>query len=746
VSTDQNGIFRVGRFFSVDQGTGTVTFSASLALSDVDGLGFKRGVVITEFSTDTAMVDNASDTVPTESAVRGYVNRRLGYDVTGAPVSNKLGPGVLAPNGAVPMTDDLNAAGNTITNISAPVNLADAATKAYVDAGRGGNDEIKDLRSVEYNNIAANQILVSTGNKKLILSAGSIVGGALAIGDVITGSISGATGTVVDYVDGLVGIEGNICEVTYEVLTGVFSDGKPADGPAADVLTAPGGKQINVIDGPVDEWANGVADAGSAITITTSRTAGAGRQTTVNMAVTAGAIINTGISGTAQIAQSKLNLNAATTRANATGISQSDLGSASFDSAKFTITDGWVTTATGSIVLSDVENIATDTVLGRSAAGAGAVTAIPFSTVVDEGLGLADGDFVTEILVADDPGEALIKTGAGTYGISNVSTTGEVNSIVKTDVNGKIQANSLILGGDASYEVLSLDTLTLQVKTPAQGTIFTAGGGSAGTGTLGNPGYVAPTFPDMLVKGSVGIGGTAISESILQSVSTFTGEKTLGVDWMYSSFIEAPGEKGAASTAIAIGANTGKTTVGQVGIITANAASSSSVAPAIFSSIGMIPDTDNTYDIGSATKKYKDVYATTFRGTATESYYADLAENYLADAEYAPGTVIEFGGEAEVTQSTTHGTHRVAGVVSTNPAHLMNSQCEGDNVVAVALQGRVPCNVIGKVAKGDMLVASNVPGYAIVNNTPAVGSVIGKALGDKLDGERGTVEVVVGKH
>ena len=130
VSTDQNGIFRVGKFFSVDQGTGTVTFSASLALSDVDGLGFKRGVVITEFSTDTAMVDNASDTVPTESAVRGYVNRRLGYDVTGAPVANKLGPGVLAPNGAVPMTDDLNAAGNTITNLATPIGSNEAATKS----------------------------------------------------------------------------------------------------------------------------------------------------------------------------------------------------------------------------------------------------------------------------------------------------------------------------------------------------------------------------------------------------------------------------------------------------------------------------------------------------------------------------------------------------------------------------------------------------------------------------------------
>ena len=739
VSTDQNGIFRVGRFFSVDQGTGTVTFSASLALSDVDGLGFKRGVVITEFSTDTAMTDNASDSVPTESAVRGYVNRRLGYDVTGAPVANKLGPGVLAPNGAVPMTDDLNAAGNTITNLSIPVQPADAATKSYVDSGRGDMDEIKDLRSVEYNNIDGNQLLVSTGYKKLILDAGSILGGGFVASDVITGSISGATGTIIDVVDGLVGIEGNIVEITYTPLTGVFSDGKPADGLAADVITAPGGKQGNVVDGPVDEWANGVANPASDILISSSRTAGAGRQTTLNLQISPLAIVNGDINGAAQISQSKLNLNAATTRANAAGISQSDLGSASFDDTKFEVTDGWVTIKTGSVDLADLENIANDTVLGRSAVGSGLVSAIPFSTVVDEGTGLLDADFTTTILAASDAGEALIKTGAGTYGISNVTISGEVNSIVKTDANGTIQVNSLILGGDPSYEVLSLDSLTLNVKTPAQGLIFTAVGGA-------DAGLPGATYPDMLIKGSAGIGGTSITESILQATSNFSGEKVLGVDWIYSSFIEASGEKGSASTGIAIGANTGKTTVGQVGIITADAGSSSSVAPAIFSSTGVVPDTDNTYDIGSATKKYANVYATLFRGTATESYYADLAENYLADAVYEPGTVLMFGGDAEVTQSTTHGTHRVAGVVSTNPAHLMNSHCEGDNVVAVALQGRVPCKVLGKVAKGDMLVASNIPGYAIVNNNPAVGSVIGKALGNKLDGERGVVEVVVGKH
>jgi len=75
----------------------------------------------------------------------------------------------------------------------------------------------------------------------------------------------------------------------------------------------------------------------------------------------------------------------------------------------------------------------------------------------------------------------------------------------------------------------------------------------------------------------------------------------------------------------------------------------------------------------------------------------------------------------------------------------MNSALQGEHVVGVALQGRVPCKVIGKVAKGDMLVTSAVPGYAIVNNTPNVGQVIGKAVGTKDDSERGVVEVVVGR-
>jgi hypothetical protein len=132
-------------------------------------------------------------------------------------------------------------------------------------------------------------------------------------------------------------------------------------------------------------------------------------------------------------------------------------------------------------------------------------------------------------------------------------------------------------------------------------------------------------------------------------------------------------------------------------------------------------------------------------GTATQARFADLAERYLADFAYEPGTVLVFGGTNEVTQSTIKGDRRVAGVVSTNPAHLMNAQLQGETVIDLALQGRVPCKVIGQVQKGDILVTSDVPGYAMVDNDPKMGTVIGKAVGTKLDNDKGVVEVVVGR-
>ena len=140
------------------------------------------------------------------------------------------------------------------------------------------------------------------------------------------------------------------------------------------------------------------------------------------------------------------------------------------------------------------------------------------------------------------------------------------------------------------------------------------------------------------------------------------------------------------------------------------------------------------------------LYATTFNGTATAAKYADLAENYLADAAYDVGTVLIIGGTQEVTISTVTHSPEVAGVVSTNPAHLMNAELKGDHVVAVALQGRVPVKVTGKIKKGDRLVASSKAGYACAMDKSLYepGCIIGKALAD-FDGEEGVIEVLVGR-
>ena len=139
----------------------------------------------------------------------------------------------------------------------------------------------------------------------------------------------------------------------------------------------------------------------------------------------------------------------------------------------------------------------------------------------------------------------------------------------------------------------------------------------------------------------------------------------------------------------------------------------------------VLPDTDATYDIGSSSAKYNMVYA-----KATSAQYADLAELYRTDKEYEPGTVLIFGGEAEVTESTEKMDHRVAGVVSLSPAYLMNSTEEG-LTSPVALRGKVQVNVIGPVKKGDLIVTSDTPGVGQAHPSACSSVyVIGKCIED----------------
>lgn len=136
-----------------------------------------------------------------------------------------------------------------------------------------------------------------------------------------------------------------------------------------------------------------------------------------------------------------------------------------------------------------------------------------------------------------------------------------------------------------------------------------------------------------------------------------------------------------------------------------------------------------------------------FSGVALEALYADVAERYHADAEYEYGTVVKIGGPNEVTQTTEEYDIDVFGVVSENPAVRMNSGAGPNSTHPyIALTGRIPVRVVGKVSKGQRLVTSAVPGHAMASeHSPCAGNlVVGRALVDKINDEPGIIEVVVG--
>jgi hypothetical protein len=160
----------------------------------------------------------------------------------------------------------------------------------------------------------------------------------------------------------------------------------------------------------------------------------------------------------------------------------------------------------------------------------------------------------------------------------------------------------------------------------------------------------------------------------------------------------------------------------------------------------ILPTSDSNFDLGSATFKWANVYADTLNGTAVEALYADLAERFAADADYAPGTVVSLGGAAEVTAVAEEGSENVFGVVSGRAAYLMNSGA-GTNQThpAIAMTGRVPVRVVGTVIKGQRLISSNIPGVAkaAAEGEATSFNVIGRALEDKYSKDEGTVMAVV---
>jgi hypothetical protein len=162
-------------------------------------------------------------------------------------------------------------------------------------------------------------------------------------------------------------------------------------------------------------------------------------------------------------------------------------------------------------------------------------------------------------------------------------------------------------------------------------------------------------------------------------------------------------------------------------------------------SANIVPSANLTYSVGSGTLWFANVWAETFRGTSITAQYADLAERFESDTRYDPGTVVALGGTKEITKVVEELSEDVFGVISTRAAYLMNGGAGPDEThPPVAVSGRVPVRVIGKVQKGDRLVsAGNGLARAAAKNEMTPWNVIGRSLENKLDAGEGTIEAIV---
>lgn len=646
ITTDQDGNFRIGDFFAVNQASGSVNINANINLTQVSGLQFIKGVLVNEFSTDVAMAEASSAVVPTQPAVIGYVNSRLGLDQLGRLISNDslplIGPGYLDLTGVQTMKGNITMAGN---NISMSPDLTRYTTYS-VGGGIAPSGMIVNLTTTTYFNGSTNHDAVNKGyaDGKLSLAGISAVDSLTNTVNPAFGQMYGALQLFRDPIN---------TDPSNTAATKRYVDQRAEFASLPDVsLTNPTNQDILMFSStaiPYNTGSNYAVWAATqqvvnvslytpSPTNTPSGSAGGSDVTftrianTVTIKLVGGGgatapITNYHINSGAAISQSKLNLQAATTTGpgNPSSFVQSNLGLSQYDNTYFTACYGYVSLKTPSSLLTNMSCC----VCYSLTAGAGLVTN-PASTTYNG-------------------------SSAVTFCVNNTSAA-TPNTVVCRD--------------------------------------STAGGGNFSAGVI-----------------TASLSGNATSATCLQTARCIGGTSFNGTDNI--------------TPALSTCANNLYGQDGNYRSAIYNAATAYSIT-----------QRDDSGNITANT------FNGNLSGNATSANYADLAENYQADRSYAPCTVLEFGGSCEVTIAGVK-TRALAGVVSTNPAHLMNGGLTGDGVIALALTGRVPCLVRGPVRKGDMMVSAG-GGYAMSDPDPKLGTVIGKALED-FDGEEGVIEVVVGR-
>jgi hypothetical protein len=590
-------------------------------------------------------------------------------------------------------------------------------------------------------------------------TAASVVGGVITGSSVsVTGTINGTTltGTSLTVTTGNI-TGGNL------ILSGAIEDSAQLDvrttASNANIVFTPNGT------GNVNTGAN-VSVAGQVTAVSVVGGVITGSSTSVTGTQTAASTVGGVITGTSTSVTGAVS-----------GASASVSGGVTAASVAGGVITGTSTSVTGTVtaastvggVITGTSTSVTGAVSGASASVSGGVTAasVVGGVITGSSISVTGAQTAASTVGGVITGSSASLSGNVTGG--NIVTTGLVTvsgNVITGNIltNGYYYANGVVFGGGGGGSPGGANT---QLQFNDNG-VFAGSAGLtfnkttnaiATTGAISTTGIVtaASTVGGVITGLSVSVSGTVTGASLAGTITTASQTNITSVGTLGSLSVTATTTSGNLLTGGLISA-TGNVSGGNLNV-TGNIVDTGPLGVVTGSNGNIILDPNGTGvivvtkdirngqangvgNIGASGAAFNTIFA-----RATSAQYADLAEMYVADADYAPGTVVEFGGTAEITRSSTDHSTQVAGIISTNPSYLMNDSQVGDHVLAVALIGRVPCQVIGTINKGDRLVASDRPGVAtvldITKYQPAC--IVGKALENYNSVEIGIIEVAVGR-
>jgi len=777
--TAGEGLDLTGVVFSVnvDEVTTTITGDAVVVKASAQfvtpDIGAATGTSLSATGTVTADDTITGGNIATSGTVSSTGTATVGNVATGGTISSTgtATAGNLVTGGTLSVTGTA-----TVGNVDTAGTISATSSITGGSVATGGT--VSATGTITGGNIATGGTVSSTGTATLgnVATGGTVSAtGTITGGNVETGGTVSATGTItsdVTITGGNIATSGTVSSTGTATLGNVETGGTvSATGTITGGNLATGGTMSST----------GTATAGN---LATGGTVSATGTITSDDTITGG---NVATGGTVSAVGTITSDDTITGGNLATGGTVSATGTIT---SADTITGGNV--ATGGTVSATGTITSDDTITGGNLATGGTVSSTGTATLGNVATGGTISSTGTATLGNVDTGGTVSATGTITGGNVTTAGTSSLGNIVIsgddiTDVGGGVVTiNSaaadvdFAISGDTTANIFFVDagteTISIGSATQTTGAVLSMNVATSFLAPVGNTAQRPTVGVTGMLRFNTALNSMEVYDNAAwtpvgqQEITVITDDQFAGDDstvaftlseesttsgtivaingiqqiptTAYSvsgttiTFTEAP----ATGDVIDCRVLTTTTTVTQItnSAQTAVLGTSQAGNPQVNITGDFVPTTTNgSQDIGSVTNPFGAIY-----GVASSAQYADLAENYAADAEYAPGTVVSFGGDAEVTSST-DADARVAGVVSTNPAYTMNSDLVADHVVTVAFTGRVPCKVTGTVRKGDLMVSAG-NGLARAEANPAPGTIIGKALANH-DGAEGTIEVVVGR-